>query len=162
MRKIALFSWKIYTASTNFTRPPVVTVATNLNSGLIQRAEKGLDTISRISIYATFRVNTMFLMYFDQTFYFLHHHHGHGHFDHHQVWHERYQQCLILFAHIPLLRAIRGGPFGVVNFASHFIPSSKYFRWKYQPCPLSKYSRYNFWGWNEQFQITTRAWKRPS
>ena len=32
MREIALFSGKIYTASTNFTRPPVVTVATNLNS----------------------------------------------------------------------------------------------------------------------------------
>ena len=27
-----LFSWKFYTAGTNFTRPPVVTVATNLNS----------------------------------------------------------------------------------------------------------------------------------
>ena len=33
MREIALFSGKIYTAETNFTRPPVVTVATNLNSG---------------------------------------------------------------------------------------------------------------------------------
>ena len=33
MREIALFSGKIYTAGTNFTRPPVVTVATNLNSG---------------------------------------------------------------------------------------------------------------------------------
>ena len=32
MREIALFSGKIYTAGTNFTRPPVVTVATNLNS----------------------------------------------------------------------------------------------------------------------------------
>ena len=32
MLKIALFSGKIYTAGTNFTRPPVVTVATNLNS----------------------------------------------------------------------------------------------------------------------------------
>ena len=32
MRGIALFSGKIYTAGTNFTRPPVVTVATNLNS----------------------------------------------------------------------------------------------------------------------------------
>ena len=28
-----LFSGKIYTPETNFTRPPVVTVATNLNSG---------------------------------------------------------------------------------------------------------------------------------
>ena len=34
MREIALFSGKIYTAGTNFTRPPVVTVATNLNSDL--------------------------------------------------------------------------------------------------------------------------------
>ena len=33
MREIALFSGKIYTAGTNFTRPPVVMVATNLNSG---------------------------------------------------------------------------------------------------------------------------------
>ena len=33
MQEIALFSRKIYTAGTNFTRPPVVTVATNLNSG---------------------------------------------------------------------------------------------------------------------------------
>ena len=32
MREIALFSGKIYTADTNFTRPPVATVATNLNS----------------------------------------------------------------------------------------------------------------------------------
>ena len=28
-----MFSGEIYTAGTNFTRPPVVTVATNLNSG---------------------------------------------------------------------------------------------------------------------------------
>ena len=33
MRDIALISRKIYTAGTNFTRPLVVTVATNLNSG---------------------------------------------------------------------------------------------------------------------------------
>ena len=33
MQEIALFSGKIYTAGTNFTRPSVVTVATNLNSG---------------------------------------------------------------------------------------------------------------------------------
>ena len=33
MREIALFSGKIYTVGTNFTRPSVVTVATNLNSG---------------------------------------------------------------------------------------------------------------------------------
>ena len=32
MREIALFSGKIYTAGTNFTRLPVATVATNLNS----------------------------------------------------------------------------------------------------------------------------------
>ena len=32
MREIALFSGKIYTAGTNFTRPPVMTVATNLDS----------------------------------------------------------------------------------------------------------------------------------
>ena len=32
MREITLFSRKVYTAGTNFTRPPVVTVATNLNS----------------------------------------------------------------------------------------------------------------------------------
>ena len=34
MHEIALFSGNIYTAGTNFTRPPVVTVATNLNSEL--------------------------------------------------------------------------------------------------------------------------------
>ena len=33
MRDIALISRKIYTAGTNFTRPPVVMVATNLNPG---------------------------------------------------------------------------------------------------------------------------------
>ena len=33
MRDITLISRKIYTVGTNFTRPPVVTVATNLNSG---------------------------------------------------------------------------------------------------------------------------------
>ena len=33
MREIALFSGEIYTAGTNFTRPLVMTVATNLNSG---------------------------------------------------------------------------------------------------------------------------------
>ena len=32
MQEIALFSGKIYTVGKNFTRPPVVTVATNLNS----------------------------------------------------------------------------------------------------------------------------------
>ena len=32
MREIVLFSGKIYTPVTNLTRPPVVTVATNLNS----------------------------------------------------------------------------------------------------------------------------------
>ena len=33
MREITLFSGKIHTAGTNFTLPPVVTAATNLNSG---------------------------------------------------------------------------------------------------------------------------------
>ena len=33
MQEIALFSRKIYIVCKNFTRPPVVTVATNLNSG---------------------------------------------------------------------------------------------------------------------------------
>ena len=32
MHEIKYFSWKIYTVSKNFTRPPVVTVATNLIS----------------------------------------------------------------------------------------------------------------------------------
>ena len=31
----ALFSGKLYTAGQNFTRPPVVTVVTNINSGSI-------------------------------------------------------------------------------------------------------------------------------
>ena len=39
MQEKMLFSWKIYTAGTNFTRPPVVTVATNLNSGWAQVSE---------------------------------------------------------------------------------------------------------------------------
>ena len=33
MREIVLYSAKIYTAGTNFTRPPVMTTATNLNCG---------------------------------------------------------------------------------------------------------------------------------
>ena len=36
MREFTLFSEKIYTAGTNLTRPPVVTVATNINSGPLQ------------------------------------------------------------------------------------------------------------------------------
>ena len=39
MRDIALISRKIYTAGTNFTRPPVVTVATNLNSACVSTPE---------------------------------------------------------------------------------------------------------------------------
>ena len=35
MREIALVSGKFYTAGTNFTRLPVVTVATNLNCGRV-------------------------------------------------------------------------------------------------------------------------------
>ena len=35
MQEITLFSRKIYTVGKNFTRPPVVTVPTNLNSGLV-------------------------------------------------------------------------------------------------------------------------------
>ena len=42
MREITLFSGKIYTAGTNFTRPPVVTVATNLNSGKGARMRKAM------------------------------------------------------------------------------------------------------------------------
>ena len=34
MQEIALFSGKIYTAGTNFTQLLVMTVATNLNSGI--------------------------------------------------------------------------------------------------------------------------------
>ena len=63
------------------------------------------------------------------------------------------------------LRAIRGGPFGVVNFAFHFI-SVQIFQMEILALPLilsvSKYSRYIFGGWNEQLQITTKAWKGPS
>ena len=36
MQDIALISRKIYTAGTNFTRPAVETVATNLNSAIYQ------------------------------------------------------------------------------------------------------------------------------
>ena len=35
MREIASFSGRVYTPGTNFTRPPVVTIATNLNSVLV-------------------------------------------------------------------------------------------------------------------------------
>ena len=38
MQEIALFSGKIYTAGTNFTRPLVVTVATNINSATLPLA----------------------------------------------------------------------------------------------------------------------------
>ena len=53
------------------------------------------------------------------------------------------------------IACIGGGPFGVVNFASHFIC----FQIPALPLILSasKYSRYNFRGWNKQLQITTKA-----
>ena len=47
MQEIALFSGKIYTPGTNFTRPPVVTVATNLNSASIDKISKLLSAISQ-------------------------------------------------------------------------------------------------------------------
>ena len=51
------------------------------------------------------------------------------------------------------LRAIRGGPFGVVNFASHTI-SVQIFQMEISALPhilsVSKYSRYISGGWNEQ------------
>ena len=63
------------------------------------------------------------------------------------------------------LKAIKGVLFGVVNIASHFI-CIQLFQMEISALPLilfaSKYSRYNFRGWNEQFQITTKAWKGPS
>ena len=37
LQENALFSEKIYTAGANFTRPPVATVVTNLNSGLSEK-----------------------------------------------------------------------------------------------------------------------------
>ena len=40
MRKFALFFGNIYTAGTNFTRPPVLTVATNFNSGSVKTNTK--------------------------------------------------------------------------------------------------------------------------
>ena len=49
MTKIALFSGKIHTATTNFTRPPGVTVATNLNSEKNGRA-KNIGEILSASI----------------------------------------------------------------------------------------------------------------
>ena len=43
MQEIALFSGKIYTVGKNFTRPPVVTVATNLNSDVDAYKRVGAD-----------------------------------------------------------------------------------------------------------------------
>ena len=48
MREITLFSEKIYTAGTNFTRPPVMTVATNLNSGYFGRVLHSLFVLDLI------------------------------------------------------------------------------------------------------------------
>ena len=55
MQEIALFSGKIYTAGTNFTRPPVVTVATNLNSAsqvflLARKIAKNTSTMQWLEI----------------------------------------------------------------------------------------------------------------
>ena len=57
MHEITLFSGKIYTVGKNFTRPPVVTVATNLNSGYSAngpwRAEMSNDKASDGRPHAT-------------------------------------------------------------------------------------------------------------
>ena len=50
MREIALFSRQIYTPETNFTRPPVVTVATNLNSASLSSLISAIIIIISLSL----------------------------------------------------------------------------------------------------------------
>ena len=50
MQDIALFPRKIYTAGTNFTRPPVVTAATNLNSSYLILEQR--SRLSKLFIFA--------------------------------------------------------------------------------------------------------------
>ena len=57
----ALFSGKIYTAGTNFTRPLVAAVATNLNSAM-QKTQKALTYYSSTSNCSCSRECTMMLL----------------------------------------------------------------------------------------------------
>ena len=59
--EIALFSGKIYTAGTNFTRPLVAAVATNLNSAM-QKTQKALTYYSSTSNCSCSRECTMMLL----------------------------------------------------------------------------------------------------
>ena len=59
--EIALFSGKIYTTGTNFTRPLVATVATNLNSAM-QKTQKALTYYSSTSNCSCSRECTMMLL----------------------------------------------------------------------------------------------------
>ena len=59
--EIALFSGKIYTAGTNFTRPLVAAVATNLNSAM-QKTQKALTYYSSTSNRSCSRECTMMLL----------------------------------------------------------------------------------------------------
>ena len=62
MQEIALFSREIYTPETNFTRPPVVTVATNLNSE--DQVRKFLAPVSR-GCYINWSVDLSFDIEYD-------------------------------------------------------------------------------------------------
>ena len=54
MQEIALFSGKIYTAGTNFTRLPVVTVMKNVNSGKVDFQGVCLKEMVKINIKLIF------------------------------------------------------------------------------------------------------------
>ena len=63
MQDIALISRKIYTAGTNFTRLPVVTVATILNSGFHQSAANQVNLCNLCEHWATLLLLS-FTLYF--------------------------------------------------------------------------------------------------
>ena len=59
MQEIALFSGKIYTVGKNFTRPPVVTIATNLNLDSIVQVNCMVQVNSRVQVNSMVHVNSM-------------------------------------------------------------------------------------------------------
>ena len=69
MREIALLSGKSYTAGTNFTQPPVVTVATNLNSAdeLISRFPADPFLLPLIGLIGSMTIQVKAFMIMDPT-----------------------------------------------------------------------------------------------
>ena len=59
MQEIALFSGKIYTVGKNFTRPPVVTIATNLNSDSMVQVNSRVQVNSMVHVNSMVQVNCM-------------------------------------------------------------------------------------------------------